>query len=151
MPKENKNVDRTRPKSTKPKAIPDTPYLRSVLLLYCRLPHTPNRPRQDDRFVVRQLELQRHPILRVQAALLLGTVRRLFRVDQDEPLMPIRSFRFFLPLVEEFRINGLDPRYVYYLARKISELTGVELPLNEQPVQTTKRKPRAPRQLELPW
>lgn len=151
MPKENKNADLTRHKPTKHQAIPDTPYLRSVLQLYCRLPHTPSRPRKDDRFVVHQLELQRHPILRVQAALLLGTVRRLFRVEQTEPLMPIRSFRFFLPIVEEFRINGLDSRYVPYLARKIRELTGVELPLNEKPNQATKRKPRTPRQLELPW
>lgn len=150
MPKENKNAD-ARQKQNKNPPIPNTPYVRAVLELYRRLPHTPHRPRRDDRFVVRQLELQRHPILRVQAALILATVRRLFRDDNTEHLMPIRSFRYFLPIVDELRINGLDPRYVHYLARKISDLTGVELNLKQPQNHSTSTKPHTPRQLDLPW
>jgi hypothetical protein len=144
MPSENKNAAARRPRRNR--TIPDTPYLRSVLELYCRLPHTPDRPRPDDRFVVRRLELQQHPVQRVQAALLLGTVRRLFRVDDSDPLMPIRSIRFFLPIVDELRVTGLDPGYIDYLARKIRDATGCEFDIATQDPLPR----RVPRQLDLP-
>lgn len=150
MPKESKNDD-SRPKPNSPSAIPNTPYLRSVLKLYCRLPHTPSRPRRDDRFVVRRLELQRHPIQRVHAALLLGTARRLFRPDDSEPLLPIRSFRFFLPILEELRFAAIDNGYINYLAQKIASVTGVQLTLDELTKLDSPRSRRTPKQLELPW
>ena len=150
MPKERKPADGPRPKPNKQTPIPNTPYLRSVLELYCRLPHTPSRPRRDDRFVVRQLELQRHPLHRVQAALLLATARRLFRPDDSEPLLPIRSFRFFLPIVEELRFASVDRGCLNYLANKIADVTGSKLILVEpQNLDIPERRP--PRQLRLPW
>jgi hypothetical protein len=130
MPKENK-IDDSRRKPNNPAAIPNTPYLRSVLELYCRLPHTPTRPRRDDRFVVRRPELQRHPFQRVHAALLLATARRLFRPDDSEPLLPIRSFRFFLPILDELRFAHIDNGYINYLAQKIADVTGVQLTLDD--------------------
>ena len=146
MPSGNENG---RPKRNR-RTPPDTPYLRSVLELYCRLPHTPCRPRRDDRFVVSRLERQRQPLQRVRAALLLGTARRLFRVDDSDPLMPIRSIRFFLPVIDELQLTGFDPAYVLYLARKISDVTASELPIVDDSTHTGD-KPRDPCQLELPW
>lgn len=132
---------------------PASPYVRAVLALYTALPHTPARPRPDDRFVIRRLESQRKPLLRVQAALLLGTARRVFRADTTDPLMPIRSFRFFLPVIDELRFAHVDQAYINYLARKIVDFIGEELPLS--PYDVSDEPPRArrrlPRQLNLPW
>lgn len=151
MPRESKSDGDDRPRRNRSTPIPNTPYLRSVLELYRRLPHTPLRPRPDDRFVVRRLERQGHPIQRVHAALLLGTARRLFRVDDSEPLMPIRSIRFFLPIVDELRLTGFDPAYLRYLAHKISDVTGAELPLRDETKHLDPEVRPDPRQLDLPW
>ena len=151
MPNESKNGDLSRPRPSNPTAIPNTPYLLSVLDLYCRLPHTPDRPRRDDRFVVRRLELQQQPLQRVRAALLLGTARRLFRGDDADPLMPIRSIRFFMPIVDELRVTGFDPGYVDYLARKLAAVTGTDLTLHDDTNLATPLKRRTSRQLVLPW
>ena len=122
-------------------------------MLYQQLPHTPSRPRPDDHFVVSRLERQKHPLLRVQAALLLGTARRIFRPDDAAPLMPIRSFRFFLPIIDELKYAHLDQGYVNYLARKLSDSFGKQLTLKltDDTAQLPQRNRRTPRQLLLPW
>jgi hypothetical protein len=149
MPNENKNGDRKQ----RPPKTPESPYARSVLALYTELPNTPARPRHDDRFVVRQLELQKHPLIRVHAALLLGTARRIFRPDNTLPLLPIRSFRFFLPVLDELRFANVDQAYLRYLARKLEDFLGKDLPLNSPTLDESRsaRSPRRPRQLKLPW
>jgi hypothetical protein len=83
--------------------------------------------------------------------LLLGTARRLFRPDESEPLMPIRSFRFFLPILDELRFAPVDSRYVNYLAQKIADATGIQITLNVTTDPERRRKRRKPRQLGLPW
>ncbi len=152
MPNENKD-GATKRHQPKKRNHPSSLYVRSILTLYTELPHTPARSRPDDRFVVRRLEKQKHPLLRVQAALLLGTARRIFRSDDSDPLMPIRSVRFFLPIIDELRFAHVDQGYVSYLARKLADFLGKDLPLTGHDVipETRQAKRRRPRQLELPW
>jgi hypothetical protein len=87
--------------------------------------------------------------------LLLGTARRIFSSDDDDaaPLMPIRSFRFFLPIIDELKYAHLDQGYVNYLARKLSDSFGKQLTLKltDEPAQLPQRNRRTPRQLLLPW
>jgi uncharacterized protein YhdP len=94
---------------------------------------------------------------------LIGYVKKTFgsKKEQTEPTgaddpgslleIEIDSFRYFLPIVGELRINGLDTRYAHYLASKISDLTGVALTLSQPQNHTTSTKPHTPRQLDLPW
>lgn len=151
MPSGKKNA-KTKPRTNK-RNPPPSLYVRSVLMLYQQLPHTPRRPRPDDHFVVSRLERQKHPLLRVQAALLLGTARRIFSSDDAAPLMPIRSFRFFLPIIDELKYAHLDNGYVNYLARKLSDSFGKQLTLKltDDTAQLPQRNRRSPRQLLLPW
>ena len=122
-------------------------------MLYQQLPHTPSRPRPDDHFVVSRLERHKHPLLRVQTALLLGTARRIFRPDDAAPLMPILSIRFFLPIIDELKYAHLDQRYLNYLACKLSDSFGKQLSLKliDNTAQLPQRNRRSQRQLLLPW
>jgi hypothetical protein len=125
MPKDARNT-KTSQHPSRTQTTP-SPYVRSVLQLYTELPSTPHQPTADDRFVAQKLQLQRIPFRRVHAALLLGSARRLFRADPTEPLLPIRSIRYFLPVVDELAFAHLDSAYVDYLRQKLSEFLGRQL------------------------
>ena len=43
--------------------------------------------------------------------------------------MPIRSIRFFLPIIDELKYAHLDNSYLNYLAHKLSDFLGKQLPL----------------------
>ena len=154
MPKEgNAASSRTRRRRSRP-FLPSTPYVRSLLRLYRAFPHTPNRPSHDDRFLAYQLQLKNVPLCRAQAALLLGSARRLSRPDDAEPLPPIRSLRYFLPVLEELRFASLGQDYLEYLRAKLSDLLGSQLPLLAEQADSPaspKCRPRLPEQLPLPW
>lgn len=154
MPNEEKPVTQ-RQRNKSPRATLSS-FVRSVLHLYTHLPHTPERHSRDDLFVARRLEQQRVPLLRLQAALLLGAARRadLGKTPDSFPLLPIRSIRYFLPILEELRFARVDAHYVDYLHRKLCAFFGKEIPLihtADQPSDPRARKPRTPRQLRLPW
>ena len=82
-------------------------YVRQVLDSYVSLPGTPLRPRRDDRFLAEKLYRQRVPLHLLEYALLLGCARRELQ-EHDEPLQPIRSLRYFVPVVEEVRHQPVD-------------------------------------------
>lgn len=153
MPKDARN---TNPKKhhSRTENTP-SPYVRSVLQLYTQLPSTPSRPAKDDQFVAHKLQLQRIPLRRVHAALLLGSARRVFRVDSNEPLLPIRSIRYFLPVVDELAFAHVDTAYIDYLCQKLSEFLGRKIIPNS--VSSRDRDSgrmahkQADRQLRLPW
>jgi hypothetical protein len=68
--------------------------------------------------------------------------------------LPIRSIRYFLPILEELRFARVDANYVDYLHRKVSAFFGKEVPLvdtGDASPAVPARKPRPPRQLPLPW
>jgi hypothetical protein len=126
-----------------------TAYVRSVLELYCRLPHTPNHPRPDDRFLARKLHQQRVPLKRLHAALLLGVARRLFRTETQPPLSPIRSLRYFLPVLEELRYARVDDAYLNYLRDKLQEFlsqTAPDVDPSSRPLSSTTQD-----QLSFDW
>jgi len=125
MPKDARNTKTNKQHSRTKTTL--SPYVRSVLQLYTELPFTPPKPTADDSFVAQKLQRQRIPLRRVHAALLLGSARRLFRADSTEPLLPIRSIRYFLPVINELAFAHVDPAYVDYLRRKLSEFLGWEV------------------------
>ncbi len=155
MPKEeNAASSRTRCRRTR-SFLPSTPYVRSLLRLYLALPHTPNRASHDDCFLAYQLQLKKVPLFRAQAALMLGSARRASRPNDAELLPPIRSLRYFLPVLEELRFASVGQDYLEYLRGKLSDLLGSKLPLpsahqGDSPP-SRKRRPRLPEQLPLPW
>lgn len=119
-------------------------YVRKVLDTYVSLPGAPLRPRRDDRFLAEKLYRQGVPLPVLECALFLGCARRELQ-EHDEPLQPIRSLRYFVPVVEEVRHEPLDTHYVQYLRDKLSERL--------RPKPTRNKRQRAGRhcQLPLPW
>ena len=95
-------------------------FVDAVLDTYVRLPETPNRARRGDRYLAIKLYRQAIPLFQVKAAMLLATARRNFREPEAEPLEPIRSLRYFVPLIEEIQRSGVEESYVHYLQQKLS-------------------------------
>lgn len=119
-------------------------YVRTVLDTYVSLPGAPLHPRRDDRFLVEKLYRQNVPLSVLDYALVLGCARRELQ-EHDEPLQPIRSLRYFIPVVEEVRYQPIDAGYVRYLKSKLSER------LRPKPIRNQRQRARRYRQLTLPW
>jgi hypothetical protein len=136
----------------KPRKLESEDYILSVLQLYVSLPHTPIKHRPDDRFLALRLQRQRVPFRHVEAALLLGSARRLFRIDSSEPLQSIRSLRYFLPVLDELRYARIDKHYVHYLPRKLSEFLSQQTSLPSQGDTSRQPATAAPQiQLTFDW
>jgi hypothetical protein len=87
-----------------------------LLDLYCGLPHTAaRRPSVTDRMLATQLCDQCIAFDLIEAAFLLAIARRNRRHPQAPPLPPIRSLAYFLPVIEELRLNPPHPDYLRYL------------------------------------
>ena len=102
-------------------------FVDTVLQTYVSLPDTPNRTRRDDRYLAMMWHRKAIALFQVKAAMLLATLRRNFRDPEAEPLEPIRSLRYFVPLIEEIQHSGVEESYVEYLKEKLSSLLGYEL------------------------
>lgn len=125
-------------------------YVGSVLGIYGALPDTPKRARRDDRYLAMQWQRQGVLLFQVEGAMLLATARRVFREEQAERLSPIRSLRYFVPVLEEMRQSGAGEGYVKYLREKLSpvmapraEAEGARSPRDDGRTKA--------RQLRLPW
>ena len=94
-------------------------YVATVLECYVQLPHTPNRPRKNDRIIAGRFFNQKVPLDTVRAAFLLATSRRTFRPGNPSPLEPIRSLAYFLPVVEELQRTPPDPLYIHLLKLRL--------------------------------
>ena len=107
--------------------VPPTPndpidqrqYVATLLECYVQLPHTPNRPRNNDRRLAASLFNQKVPLDIVKAAFVLATSRRTFRPKNAPPLDPIRSLAYFLPVVEELQRTSPDPFYIHLLKQRL--------------------------------
>jgi hypothetical protein len=100
-------------------------FVEAVLETYVCLPDTPNRTRRDDRYLAIKLYGQAISLFQVKAAMLLATARRHFREPDADPLEPIRSLRYFVPVIEEIQRSGVVESgvvefYVDYLEQKLS-------------------------------
>src|ERR1700732_1855206 len=76
-------------------------YVQTVLTLYLELPETPWRATPQDQRHARQLQQRGVPLMLIESALLLASLRRLLRPPGSLPLSPIRSFAYFQPVIEE--------------------------------------------------
>jgi len=119
-------------------------YVRTVLDTFVSLPGAPLRPRRDDRFLAEKLYRQKVPLPVFEYALLMGCVRREFQ-GHDVPVQPIRSLRYFVPVVEELRHEPVDTGYIRYLRSKLSGR------LRRKPTRSKRKRRGTNRQLQLPW
>jgi len=94
--------------------------IERLLRLYLALPHTPSRASRYDRRLALELRQRRISWEALQTALLLAMARRCFRDPSLQPLPPIRSLHYFLPVIEEVLSMEISPEYVRYLKRKLS-------------------------------
>jgi hypothetical protein len=96
-------------------------YATAVIALYLEQPDTPMRASQADQAVARRLEKDGVRQETVEAALLLGSLRRLLRPKEAAPLSPIRSLAYFLPVIEELTQNPSPGNYLDYLRLKLQQ------------------------------
>ncbi len=97
-------------------------YVEKVLNLYLGLPQTPTHGSGDDQLVAHDLFRRQVSLEIIEAAFLLGSARRLFRDTALPPLQPIRSLRYFLPIIAEVSDSPLSSDYLRYLRRKLAPL-----------------------------
>lgn len=96
--------------------------VQRLLDLYCGLPHTAaRRPSVNDRRLATRLCNQNLAFDLIEAALLLAIARRNRRDPQAPPLPPIRSLAYFLPVIEELRLNPPNPDYLRYLRSGLAD------------------------------
>jgi hypothetical protein len=95
-------------------------YAHALLTLYVGLPQTAlRRASAADRRLAAQLFDQGVPMTTVQTAILIALDRRAARPPGLPPLPPIRSLAYFLPVIEELRLEPPDPEYLgFLLARR---------------------------------
>lgn len=93
-------------------------FVAAVVKLYTRLPGTPKRPRAPDRSLARQWFKHGIPLPEIEAALALAIARRGCRgcrAPSAEPLQPIRSLCYFVPVLAEIRSDTFDLDYLRHL------------------------------------
>jgi len=95
-------------------------YRQAVLDLYRTMPETPARPNRADQLCADELFRRGVPLAIVEAALLLACARRAGRDPGVPPLAPIRSLRYFLPVIDEITaLPTLSPTYIQYCRRTL--------------------------------
>ena len=97
-------------------------YAQTLLKAYLDLPETPLRSRPVDRRLAHQFYDRTLPLKTLLTALLLASARRLTREPQAPPLQPIRSLRYFVPVIEEVLSLPLPDNYLSYLKLKMRSL-----------------------------
>jgi len=103
--------------------LPEQPtsYLAAVMTLYVQLPETPMRISLADQAMARRLFKDGVPLETVEAALLLGSVRRLIRPKDAPTLSPIRSLAYFQPIIEELIEHPAPKSYLDCLRLKLQQ------------------------------
>lgn len=95
-------------------------YLHALRTLALRLPGCRIRFTADDRNLAAELHRRGTDFNLVHGALLVATARRLFRDPELPPLSPIRSLRYFMPIIDELQQQPLPSGYLAYLESKLS-------------------------------
>ena len=104
-----------------------TPYVGKVLSLYLELPETPLRTTLYDQQRAAELQLRGVSLDLIEAAFLLGSLRRLLRSPGALPLSPIRSLAYFQPVIDELLSNPLSSSYIGYLRSKMKPFEGKKI------------------------
>ena len=95
-------------------------FVNKLLELYLGLPDTPSRTSRYDRQLAYKFYQQNVSLETIEAALLLGSARRILRDPSYPPLGPIRSLHYFLPLIQEVIATHLPDDYLRYLRHKLA-------------------------------
>jgi len=126
-------------------------YVQKVLRLYRRLPGTPARPRRADRQLAAELHRRGIPIDVVEVALRLATARRNARAPDADPLPPVRSLHYFLPLIVEMPQAEPPEGYLDYLRTIVPDKKPATNPVTPPNARRSARTHRCtPHQLLLP-
>jgi len=94
-------------------------YVDRLLARYRSLPGTLGRILSDDRQTARALYDRHLDLELVQQAFDLAIARRIF--GSEQPLPPIRTLRYFLPLIEEILASPPDPGYLRCLQMRLRD------------------------------
>lgn len=94
-------------------------YVRRVLEAYRRTPGTTGAVRRPDRMLAARLYQRGVAVSAIENALILAAARRLARPDDAPPLGAIRSFAYFLPIIEEVLSLPVSAEYFRHLRRKL--------------------------------
>jgi hypothetical protein len=97
-------------------------YVGAVLVLYVDLPDTPMRYSPPDLALARKLHEEGVPLVLVESAFLLASLRRLMRPNDSPPLPKIRSLAYFMPVVNELQQQPLPGGYLDYLRLKLAQV-----------------------------
>ncbi|HKZ40511.1 MAG TPA: hypothetical protein VJ044_06080, partial [Candidatus Hodarchaeales archaeon] len=82
---------------------------------YLQLPETPDRVSKSDWQLAERFYERQIPPEDVEAALLLGSARRIARDSTAPRLSSIKSLRYFVPIITEVTEQGLPQGYLAYL------------------------------------
>jgi hypothetical protein len=97
-------------------------YIGAVLVLYVDLPDTPMRYGPTDLALAGKLFQEGVPLVLVESAFLLASLRRLIRPAGSPPLPKIRSLAYFIPVVAELQQQPLPSGYLDYLRLKLARV-----------------------------
>ena len=90
-------------------------YISRILQKYLQLPETPDRVSKSDWQLAERFYERQIPPEDVEAALLLGSARRIARDSTAPRLSSIKSLRYFVPIITEVTEQGLPQGYLAYL------------------------------------
>lgn len=94
-------------------------YVRQLLRLYRETPTTCGEVSARDRQLLERLFHEGVPFVAVEAAFLLAAARRVYRDPRRPPLPPIRSLKYFLPVIREILDTPIDPGEIGFLEWKL--------------------------------
>ena len=100
-------------------AIDREQYVRRLLQLYRETPTTCGDASARDRQLLERLFHDGVPFTAVEAAFLLAAARRVYRDPRLAPLPPIRSLKYFLPVIREILDTPIDPGEIGFLEWKL--------------------------------
>jgi hypothetical protein len=95
-------------------------YVRKLLDAYRTTPGTTGSIRRPDRILAAQLHQRGVPLLAVENALVLAVARRLQHSPEAPPLGTIRSFAYFVPVLEEVLEGKAGQDYFNYLRYRLA-------------------------------
>lgn len=97
---------------------PKTRYVAILLQRYRRLPGTLGHVLRDDRRTAAALHQRGIDLDIVRQAFVVALARRAFCARADD-LPPIRTLRYFLPVIEEITHDPPDPDYLHHLQTRL--------------------------------
>lgn len=126
-------------------------YVQAVLSLYRRVPDTRSRARPADRQLAGELHRRGVRLDVLEVAMRLAAGRRHARPPDAEPLTPIRSLHYFLPVLNELPPGPPPPGYLDYLRETIPDKpTSVRTVTSSNTRRSDPQQHREPKQLRLP-